>query len=65
MHLSVETIKRARSAVYHTRGITLRSLVEDAINYAVDHLEKERGEEFPPFDENLKGAGPSFPRGCP
>lgn len=47
VHLPVELIDRMRNAVYWTPGMTLAGLAEDAVQWAVDRMEKARGEAFP------------------
>jgi hypothetical protein len=58
IHLPVELIDRAKNAVYWTPGLTLAGLAEGALAKALEELEKERGEPFPPRREELKGGRP-------
>lgn len=45
--LPIEVVERARDAVVFTPGLTLASLVTDAIEEQLTKLEKARGEPFP------------------
>jgi hypothetical protein len=58
VHLSIGLIDRMKNAVYWTPGLTLAGLAEEALAQAVDKLEKERGEPFPPRQAELKGGRP-------
>jgi len=58
VHLPADLIERVKNAVYWTPGLTLSGLVEEALTKAVDQLEKERGEPFPPRKEELKRGRP-------
>lgn len=58
IHLPVETIERAKNAVFWTPGLTLADLGERALGRLLDDLEKERGEKFAPRLNELKGGRP-------
>lgn len=58
VHLPVELIERVKNAVYWTPGLTLAGLAEEALTTAVERLERERGEPFPPRKSELKGGRP-------
>ena len=58
INLSVELIERVKNAVYWTPGLTMSSLTEKALLHAVNKLEKERGEAFPPRREELRPGRP-------
>lgn len=58
VQISEEVIERVKNAVYWTPGLTLASLAEEAFAKAVDQLEKERKEEFPKRNEELKTGRP-------
>jgi len=51
-------IEVPRDAVFWTPGLTLSSLVEDALIEAITKLEFERGSCFPPRRANLKAGRP-------
>jgi hypothetical protein len=57
-HLPVEVMDRAKNAVYWTPGLTLAELASKALTDAVDRLEKQRKEPFPPRKAELKGGRP-------
>jgi hypothetical protein len=57
-HLPVRVIDRAKNAVYWTPGLTLADLAAEAIDTAVDKLEKKRGEPFQQRKADLKGGRP-------
>jgi len=56
--IGLETLNRARNAVYWTPGITLADLVEEALIEKVTLIEKERGEPFPERNKSLKRGRP-------
>ncbi len=58
VHLPVDLIERVKNAVYWTPGLTLAGLAEEALTAAVEKLERERGEPFPPRRSELKGGRP-------
>lgn len=58
VHLPVDLIDRVKNAVYWTPGLTLASLAEEALAAAVEKLERQRGEPFPPRKAELKGGRP-------
>lgn len=58
VHLPVDLIERVKNAVYWTPGLTLARLAEEALAAAVERLERERGEPFPPRKSELKGGRP-------
>lgn len=58
VHLPVDLIDRVKNAVYWTPGLTLAGLAEEALTAAVEKLERQRGEPFPPRKAELKGGRP-------
>ena len=56
--LPVETIERARNAVFWTPGATMAALMEEALSVHLDRLEKKRGEAFPTRSAALKTGRP-------
>jgi len=58
VHLPLDLIDRVKNAVYWTPGLTLARLAEEALAEAVDLLEEERGEPFPPREDELRGGRP-------
>jgi hypothetical protein len=58
VHLPVDLIDRLKNAVYWTPGLTLAGLAEEVFQEAVERIEKERGEPFPPRKRELTGGRP-------
>jgi hypothetical protein len=56
--LPVDLIERARNAVFWTPGLTMAALAEEAFKQALDRMEKQRGEVFPPRHSPLKTGRP-------
>ncbi len=47
VYISADVVDKARDAVYFEPGVTLTSLVQDAVTREIKRLEKKRGEEYP------------------
>ena len=45
--ITEEVAERARNAVYFEPGLTLASLIEEALTVALGKLERRRGEPYP------------------
>jgi hypothetical protein len=58
VHLPVILIDRLKNAVYWTPGLTLAGLAEDALERAMDRMEKARGEPFEPRKGRIKAGRP-------
>ena len=58
VHIPVNLINRVKNAVYWTPGLTLARLAETAFGKEIEELEKEKGEPFPPRQEELRGGRP-------
>ena len=58
IHLPVDLIDRVKNAVYWTPGLTLAGLGEEALRVMVERLEADRGDPFPPRQEELRGGRP-------
>ncbi|MGE0009830.1 MAG: hypothetical protein AB7F19_04750 [Candidatus Babeliales bacterium] len=59
IHLSTDLINKVKDAVYWEPGLTLTAFAEDALQKALEKLEKKRGEKYPErTDHNLKGGRP-------
>jgi hypothetical protein len=56
--LPVETIERARKAVFWTTGATMAALMEGSPSVHLARLEKKRGEAFPIRSAALKTGRP-------
>ena len=59
IHISYDTVERARDAVYWTPGLTLASLAEQALSKALDVLENKRKCAFPRRRQQLKRGRPT------
>lgn len=57
-HLPKSLTERARNIVYWTPGLTMASLVTDALSKHIDQLEKKNGGPFEHRGANLKGGRP-------
>ena len=53
-----ELIERARTAVYWEPDLTLSGLIVEAVADALDRMEKERGEPYPPRNRKLRSGRP-------
>lgn len=59
VHVPKSVVRRAKTAVLHTPGLTLSDLAEKALSEAVDKLERDRKEPFPETVKvRLKGGRP-------
>lgn len=58
VHVPADLADRVKNAVYWTPGMTLARLAEEALEWKVSQMEEERGEQFPPRQEELKGGRP-------
>ena len=53
----VDLIERARNAAYWDRS-TLAGIIVQALNDALDRMEEQRGEPYPPRKNDLRGGRP-------
>jgi len=53
-----ELIERARTAVYWEPDLTLSRLIVEAVADALDRMENERGEPYPPRNRKLRSGRP-------
>lgn len=58
VHVTVAVAERAKNAVYWTPGLTLAGLTENALQKALEGLEKAHGGPFDHRKEELKGGRP-------
>jgi hypothetical protein len=58
VHLSVDVIERAKNAVFWTPGLTLARMAEEALQKALEGLEKAHGGPFAHRKAELKGGRP-------
>ena len=54
----VDLIERARTAVYWEPDLTLAGLIVGAVAEALDRMERERGEPYPPRNRKLRSGRP-------
>ena len=54
----VELIERVRNAVYWEPDATLAGIIVEAVEQAIDRMEKERGEAYPPRRNRLRSGRP-------
>jgi hypothetical protein len=55
--LPIYLLERARNAAYWER-VTLRSIILEGFIQALDRMERERGEAYPPRTNELQGGRP-------
>ena len=58
IQISANTVERVKDAVYWTPGLTVAQFTEEALNYALAKLEKQKGEAFPKRTADLKPGRP-------
>ena len=56
--LPLDLLERSRNTVYWTKGLTLASLLEQALVHSLDQREGLNGQPFPKRLEELKGGRP-------
>ncbi len=57
--LPTDLIERLRNGVYWTPGVTVAGLTASALSQYLDQMEIDRGEPFPPRQEELKTGRPA------
>lgn len=55
--IPMDTVERVRNASYWER-IPLAAIVNDALNAAIDRMERSRGEDYPERDKALRAGRP-------
>jgi hypothetical protein len=58
VQIDASIIERVKDAVYWTPGLTVAQLTQEALEQALDKLEKKRGETFPKRNQELKPGRP-------
>ena len=58
-YLSKDMVEKAKNATFWTPGLTLSSLAEQALENAIDGMEVDRGEPFPPREAELSRGRPA------
>jgi len=58
VHLSHDLIERVKNAAYWNPRLTIASIAELGVKYAIEQVEKEHGGPYPPREAELKGGRP-------
>ena len=58
VHLSHDLIERVKNAAYWNPRLTIASIAEIGVRYAIEQVEKENGGAYPPRESELKGGRP-------
>jgi hypothetical protein len=58
VHLTHELIERVKNAAYWNPKLTIASIAELGVKYAIEQVEKEHGGPYPPRESELKGGRP-------
>lgn len=58
IQINKATVERVKNAVYWTPGLTIAQLTEEALNQALDQLEKQRGSPFTQRKSELRPGRP-------
>jgi hypothetical protein len=58
VHLTHELIERVKNAAYWNPKLTIASIAELGVKYAIEQVEKEHGGSYPPRESELKGGRP-------
>jgi uncharacterized protein (DUF4415 family) len=58
VHLTHDLIERVKNAAYWNPRLTIASIAELGVKYAIEQVEKEHGGPYPPREAELKGGRP-------
>lgn len=58
VHLTHDLIERVKNAAYWNPRLTIASIAEIGVKYAIELVEKENGGAYPPRESELKGGRP-------
>ena len=58
VHLSHDLIERVKNAAYWNPRLTIASIAEMGVKFAIEQVEKENGGAYPPREGELKGGRP-------
>ena len=58
VHLTHDLIERVKNAAYWNPRLTIASIAEIGVRYAIEQVEKEYGGPYPPRESELKGGRP-------
>ena len=58
VHLTHDLIERVKNAAYWNPRLTIASIAELGVRFAIEQVEKEHGGPYPPRESELKGGRP-------
>lgn len=58
VHLAPELADRVKNAAYWNPRLTIASIAEQGIKYAIEKIERENGNRYPPREGELAGGRP-------
>ena len=58
VHLTHDLIERVKNAAYWNPRLTIASIAELGVKYAIEQVERENGGAYPPRENELKGGRP-------
>lgn len=58
VHLTHDLIERVKNAAYWNPRLTIASIAEIGVRYAIEQVEKDNGGPYPPRESELKGGRP-------
>ncbi len=58
VHLTHDLIERVKNAAYWNPRLTIASIAEIGVRYAIEQVEKDNGGAYPPRESELKGGRP-------
>jgi hypothetical protein len=58
VHLRSDLVERVKNAAYWNPRLTIASIAEIGILYALEHVEKEHGGPYPAREQELRGGRP-------
>jgi uncharacterized protein (DUF4415 family) len=58
VHLTHDLIERVKNAAYWNPRLTIASIAELGVKYAIEQVEKDNGGPYPPREAELKGGRP-------
>jgi hypothetical protein len=58
VHLRPDLVERVKNAAYWNPRLTIASIAEMGILYALDQIEKANGGPYPPREQELRGGRP-------
>jgi len=58
VHLTHDLIERVKNAAYWNPRLTIASIAEIGVRFAIEQVERENGGAYPPRESELKGGRP-------